>query len=572
MTGLATSPPMGNTVSIRDTVHGYITLKEGYSEWIVDTPEFQRLRRIEQTAIRSLYPTARHDRFVHSLGVYHIGEMILDHFVQEWEDPKKIADSADIYHLLVDEPEGTIIQSSYLMACLLHDIGHAPFSHTFEVFFAGNDKEALRERLFTEYESSKVGGLEVFKSDLKKQIKDGGSPANHECTSAMVVLSRFKEAATQLGADAGLMARMIIGCKYSQADTLDKQVRNIFIELLHGGVIDADRLDYACRDIWASGYSTSSVDLHRLIHAMHLRFRKTETGDREAVLCYNSKVTNELESVLAIRDFQSTQVFCHHTIVYDQYLLQEAAKTMARKYFTYNMPPKKGGEELTESEQRRKALANIISVDALLKRDYHPKQSDPEKKKEPNVITINGKEITTGLLEDADLLFLMKQLDGDENPCYKEWSSRQYRYYPLWKTSDEFHDYFPVTKPIIGDMARPVKFQSPSEENFREAVENALHCKKEDVIVLRVELKPKISLEGLYLWVNGKVIKYEELFPHKKFAEKFDPAYQGSETIFYVFYKKKDGFTDESKRAELIDRLKDPIQKLYERVNNPKGV
>jgi len=51
----------------RDTIHGYIKIPEKYVDVLIDTPHFQRLRRIEQTSMRVVYPCAHHDRFVHSL-------------------------------------------------------------------------------------------------------------------------------------------------------------------------------------------------------------------------------------------------------------------------------------------------------------------------------------------------------------------------------------------------------------------------------------------------------------------------------------------------------------------------
>ena len=59
----------------RDSIHGYIEIPEVIVSEIIDTPVFQRLRRIEQTSMRALYPSAHHDRFVHSLGVFHLGKM-----------------------------------------------------------------------------------------------------------------------------------------------------------------------------------------------------------------------------------------------------------------------------------------------------------------------------------------------------------------------------------------------------------------------------------------------------------------------------------------------------------------
>ena len=61
---------------VLDSVHGYILIPDRYFKYIIDTEYFQRLRRIEQTSTRSIFPSARHDRFIHSLGVYHIGNMI----------------------------------------------------------------------------------------------------------------------------------------------------------------------------------------------------------------------------------------------------------------------------------------------------------------------------------------------------------------------------------------------------------------------------------------------------------------------------------------------------------------
>ena len=55
---------------IQDTIHGYITIPSDYCNKIIDTALFQRLRRIEQTSIRSVYPCAHHERFVQSLGTY----------------------------------------------------------------------------------------------------------------------------------------------------------------------------------------------------------------------------------------------------------------------------------------------------------------------------------------------------------------------------------------------------------------------------------------------------------------------------------------------------------------------
>ena len=63
---------------IKDTVHGYISIPEEYCSELIDTEIFQRLRRIEQTSIRSIFLCARHDRFIHSIGTYHLGKKAIE--------------------------------------------------------------------------------------------------------------------------------------------------------------------------------------------------------------------------------------------------------------------------------------------------------------------------------------------------------------------------------------------------------------------------------------------------------------------------------------------------------------
>lgn len=63
---------MGSNKTIRDPMYGYIKIDYPFTV-LIDTEEFQRLRNIRQTGYQSLYPSALHNRFVHSLGVFHLG-------------------------------------------------------------------------------------------------------------------------------------------------------------------------------------------------------------------------------------------------------------------------------------------------------------------------------------------------------------------------------------------------------------------------------------------------------------------------------------------------------------------
>ncbi len=98
---------------IHDPIHGHIELDE-FAVRLVDTPEFQRLRRITQLGLAFLvYPSARHTRFEHSLGAFYLA--------------KRIAS-------LNPEIEDAVY------AALLHDLGHYPFSHTLEALYPRHEE------------------------------------------------------------------------------------------------------------------------------------------------------------------------------------------------------------------------------------------------------------------------------------------------------------------------------------------------------------------------------------------------------------------------------------------------
>lgn len=118
----------------RDAVHGRIPVAEEYCKYIIDTLQFQRLKRIEQTSMRDLYPSAHHDRFVHSIGTYHIGRLMGEQIKNSNFQFNDILNSTEFLNSNERIKLVSIIKN-FEAACLLHDCGHAPFSHTFENCF-----------------------------------------------------------------------------------------------------------------------------------------------------------------------------------------------------------------------------------------------------------------------------------------------------------------------------------------------------------------------------------------------------------------------------------------------------
>ena len=123
-----------------------------------------------------------------------------------------------------------------------------------------------------------------------------------------------------------LLARMIIGLPFideanDQRD--NSRFENIMIDLIHG-TIDADGLDYVCRDVWAGGYRNFTIDLLRLIDSIHISIENNNYQ-----LSFSANALNEIEGVLNVKNFQNLYVFNHHKVQLEQYYLVEAMKTAA---------------------------------------------------------------------------------------------------------------------------------------------------------------------------------------------------------------------------------------------------
>lgn len=352
--------------TFQDTVHGYISVLNEYCDHFIDTENFQRLRRIEQLSSRSLYPCARHDRFVHSIGVYHIG--------------RKMLDAIEIDDIPLSEE----LKQSFLIACLLHDVGHSPFSHTLESCFGTVSElfEGYKAKLEEErIEDKELANLDVGKTDVKQ----------HEILSAMLCITTYHHAIEKLQGNPALVGRMIMGFPYeSRAKTLE----NCFISLLHGDVIDADKLDYICRDKWSSGYQNNSVDVERIIRSVKLY--KSDDGTYRIV--YLKNALYDIQSMIDNKNFQANWIFKHHQVIYEQKIFQDAV------------------EELVKSLGiKKEALFNYES--------YRDK-----------VEVCPG--LSVYMLSDDDIVHLMK-VYKEQIPHFQEWFSRTYKYVPIWKTYSE---------------------------------------------------------------------------------------------------------------------------------------
>lgn len=196
---------------LRDPVHNYIHVTHQVILDLIDTREFQRLRRIKQLGASSFtFHGAEHSRFEHCLGVYEITRKICDKFARNYPT-QKTGDG------LWDDSERIVA----LCAALLHDVGHGPFSHTFEGIF-NTDHEAITRMIITNP-----------KTEVNQVLKK--------------VAPEFPE-----------MVASVIGKTYPNPQVVQ----------MISSQADADRMDYLLRDAYFTGTQYGSFDLTRILRVI----------------------------------------------------------------------------------------------------------------------------------------------------------------------------------------------------------------------------------------------------------------------------------------------------------------
>jgi HD superfamily phosphohydrolase len=246
--------------SFRDPIHGFIRVSESERK-IVSHMVFQRLRRISQLGTGHLvYHGAEHSRFGHSLGVMEVATRVFDRIKRRRPDLLQ-TDDWDRYEQLLR------------LAGLLHDVGHAPFSHA-------------SEELFPEGPS--------------------GKPLKHEdYTSAIILNSEIGEIIEHEFSNLGISARDVVNVF---VDPSVLGVIGVLLEDIVAGELDADRMDYLARDSLYAGVSYGRFDLDRLLDTI------TAVEDDDRIhLAVDQDGRHALEAFLLARYYMFLQVYLHPT-------------------------------------------------------------------------------------------------------------------------------------------------------------------------------------------------------------------------------------------------------------------
>lgn len=239
--------------TFRDPIHNIIAFDKNNEKVLldlIDTREFQRLRHIKQLGLSPFtYPGAEHTRFGHSLGVVHLTKRFLDKIITLRDVDKKYIEELMDYRMLV------------LVAALLHDIGHGPFSHALEKTTKVKHEKWTIEIIVGDTEVNNI--LEGFKKGFAKEVAD--------------VIRRTHK------------SKAIVKIISSQLDT--------------------DRIDYLLRDSKLTGAFYGTFDLEWMINCLRIG---EVNGDIEVGLD-ETKGFSIAEDFIMARYYMYVNVYFHRT-------------------------------------------------------------------------------------------------------------------------------------------------------------------------------------------------------------------------------------------------------------------
>lgn len=304
---------------INDNIYGGI----GFSTLefkIINTPTFQRLRRIKQQGLTSYtFPSSDHTRFSHSLGVLNVMGKLTKNLGLDSEEQAKLR-----------------------IAALLHDIGHYPLSHLTEKVYMDRDSS-------TSSVTSTDVGLPSPISPLAKIWGKRAADAGHE-SMGVEVLSRSVEIA-ELIEEGGFTVEEIGGIFTGET------VNQLHRQLMHSS-LDADRLDYILRDSAAAGVSYGLIDLDYLVRLVCTASEKRIHDDGRTttldVMAINEKGLHVLEHYLMARFFSYSQITMHRTTTAFESVAKSLIENLADQGKIYSS---------------YKDIINIMGTDDFLKFD-----------------------------------------------------------------------------------------------------------------------------------------------------------------------------------------------------------
>lgn len=287
-------------MEIRDPVHGSIHIEKEI-EPIITHNFFQRLRGIKQLGLSEyVFPGGTHSRFIHSIGVYHIGKRVFDTLFKDklWQG------------------EFQKLRKCFTLSCLLHDIGHAPLSHA------------------TETVMPKLSELNIPPEFLSKEDQTSDRQATHEDYTIKAIADSsfsltFKNIEEVYQLDRIKIVELIRGeTNDSSFFTIDGINYFPILHQLVSSELDCDRMDYLLRDSYFCGVSYGNYDLDWLIDNLD----RAIINDT-AYLGINERAVVTFDDFLLSRYHMFVMVYFHYRSVCLEQILYKCFNSEDNTYF-----------------------------------------------------------------------------------------------------------------------------------------------------------------------------------------------------------------------------------------------
>ncbi|MCB9060033.1 MAG: HD domain-containing protein [Halobacteriovoraceae bacterium] len=282
-------------MEIRDPVHGSIQIQNEIIP-IIRNDFFQRLRFIKQLGFSEyVFPGATHSRFIHSIGVMNIAERVFEKLFGKKNDHKDFEK----------------LKNTLKLSCLLHDIGHAPLSHS---------TESVMPNVF------QLNLPEVFRPKVNRQ-------ATHEDYTVKIITDSslaisFGQIEQFYGVNRDRVADLVIG-ETKQDDYFSIDGINYFpiLHQLVSSELDCDRMDYLLRDSYFCGVSYGNFDLDWMIDNLEVCLIEDS-----AYLGISERAVVTFDDFLLSRFHMFLMVYFHYRPVCMEQLLLKFFKTAPNEY------------------------------------------------------------------------------------------------------------------------------------------------------------------------------------------------------------------------------------------------
>ena len=299
---------MASHIEINDPIHKRIVLTAREKD-IIDHRYVQRLRHIRQLGFVSwVYPSATHDRFSHALGTLHVANLLAEALFER-EDVSAFART-------LSASEKSFLKSTIRLAGLLHDIGHAPFSHAAERIMPPIEKLAIPASWRAKSGEKRIATHEDYTALLLAGMSEGEARIL-EKDEAHILASLVHHSAIEI--PHAWTSRF---SHQKKAESIHAVARSLI-----SSDIDADRMDYLLRDSHFAGVVYGEVDIPWLISNLG-----TVEKNGTYIMSISEAGIHALEHYLFARYHMYVQVYMHKTVKCFEHYFTKAIEERETEY------------------------------------------------------------------------------------------------------------------------------------------------------------------------------------------------------------------------------------------------